>query len=436
MAPIILAGLIHSTRSVNIINPTSTADYFAAQWVNPGDIFSILLLLGPEVIQQAVAQLAGRQITPMAFSFGWVAYAVKALLAAVGDGKLMPPAENANTLVIPAGSGHSRTTTSWVLSRLLRDTSDRLDEDMKGEAPHQMTGSWETWHPSFWRSTMGLESKVEPPSRPWEALRIAVYEVVDDEKVVHGLPTRDMIWISGFVVIVVQLLIAAIPWIVNNEWGTFLITSYGIILALAESSLPQWRREKWACPRKGGPTVTLTEGNGSRFAMVILGKKNVGLDLDILARGTRTAPASRLTRLGTSFLTLNWMILLVLATGLKIDTWYILGVGALGSIHNITCAARPRSAGALGIHIREKGEVIRGLRVADALKTAEELYPGVGVSLVPVFFPGSMRIQEPDFEFWRNARDRVMAPNRWGTRMDSLPPPPKYDNCDSTEAEK
>ncbi|KAJ5893477.1 hypothetical protein N7495_005168 [Penicillium taxi] len=418
MAPI---SMIHG-RSVNINNPTSTADYFAAQWVNPGDIFSILLLLGPEVIQQAVAQLAGRQITPVAFSFGWVAYAIKALLSAVGDGKLMPPIENTSMLIIAAESGHSRTTTSWVLGRLLRDTSDRLDEEMSGEAPHPRTGSWDTWTPSFWRSTLGLESKVKQPSKPWEALRIAVYEVLDDENVEHGLPERDCIWLSGFVVILAQLIIAIIPWIVNKEWGTFMVTCYGNILALSEGSLPQWRREKWACPRKGSPTIILTEGNGSRFAMVILGKKNVGLSLEILARGTRTAPASLFTRLATSFFALNWIILLILATGLKIDTWYILAIGALGSIHNITCAARPRSPGALGIHIRETGKMICGSRVADALKTAEELYPGVGLSLVPVFFPGSMRIHEAEFDFWRTAQDQVMAPNRWGTRIDSLPP--------------
>ena len=53
----------------------------AAQWQNPEDILSILLLLGPDVVQRATAQLAGRAITPVAFSFGWVAYAISALLS-------------------------------------------------------------------------------------------------------------------------------------------------------------------------------------------------------------------------------------------------------------------------------------------------------------------------------------------------------------------
>ncbi|KAJ5662683.1 hypothetical protein N7462_011609 [Penicillium macrosclerotiorum] len=324
-------------------------------------------------------------------------------------------------MVIVAQSGHSRITNSWVLGRLLRDTSDKMDEEMRGEAPHRSTGTWSTWNPSFWRAMFGLEPKSELPSKPWEALRIEVYELIDDEEIEHGVPEKDGIWLLGFLVIFIQLIIAMIPWVINNEWGTFLITCYGNILALLTSSLPQWRREKWACPRKGGPTVTITEGNGSRFAMIILSKKGVGLNFEILARGTRTAPASLLTRLATSFFAVNWIILLITAVGLSIDTWYILGIGTLGSIHNIASAALSRSPSALGIHIRKTGEVFRGPRVAEVLKTAEERYPGVGLSLVPVFFPGSMRVQENSFGFWRTAQDRVMAPNKWGTRIDTLP---------------
>lgn len=58
--------------------------FLSAQWTNPGDILSVLLLLGPEIVQRAVAQLAGRAVTPVAFSFGWVAYAASALLSTFG----------------------------------------------------------------------------------------------------------------------------------------------------------------------------------------------------------------------------------------------------------------------------------------------------------------------------------------------------------------
>ena len=54
------------------------------QWSNPNDILSLLLLLGPDVIQQALAQLVGRRVTPVAFSFGWAAYSISALFSAIG----------------------------------------------------------------------------------------------------------------------------------------------------------------------------------------------------------------------------------------------------------------------------------------------------------------------------------------------------------------
>lgn len=54
------------------------------QWSNPNDVLSLLLLLGPDVIQRALAQLVGRRITPVAFSFGWAAYSITALFSAIG----------------------------------------------------------------------------------------------------------------------------------------------------------------------------------------------------------------------------------------------------------------------------------------------------------------------------------------------------------------
>ena len=55
-----------------------------SQWQSPSDIFSLLLILGPDVIQQALAQLTGTRFVPVAFSFGWVAFSINALLAVAG----------------------------------------------------------------------------------------------------------------------------------------------------------------------------------------------------------------------------------------------------------------------------------------------------------------------------------------------------------------
>ena len=47
----------------------STAE-LREQWLHPTDVMSILLLLGGEIVNRALAQLAGGLITPVAFSFG------------------------------------------------------------------------------------------------------------------------------------------------------------------------------------------------------------------------------------------------------------------------------------------------------------------------------------------------------------------------------
>lgn len=76
--------LLERRGNVSAANSTSAAGYLAAQWRNPGDVLSVLLLVGPDVIKNAIAQLSGRCVTPVAFSFGWVAYAPATLLSSFG----------------------------------------------------------------------------------------------------------------------------------------------------------------------------------------------------------------------------------------------------------------------------------------------------------------------------------------------------------------
>ncbi len=51
-------------------NPGEPSSEFWSQWKNPGDVFSVLLLLGGDVVARALAQLSGSSLTPVAFSFG------------------------------------------------------------------------------------------------------------------------------------------------------------------------------------------------------------------------------------------------------------------------------------------------------------------------------------------------------------------------------
>lgn len=55
--------------------PSGSSAWLINQWSNPSDIFTILLLIGGDVVRVAVAQLCVGPVpylTPVTFSFGWV----------------------------------------------------------------------------------------------------------------------------------------------------------------------------------------------------------------------------------------------------------------------------------------------------------------------------------------------------------------------------
>ena len=232
----------------------------------------------------------------------------------------MPDSES-TLLVIDPISGHSRQTKNWVLGRLARDFNNRLDDAMKDEEPHIAPGDGSGERGGLTADANKEKGDETGKKQPFEGLRATVFELEDNDLQKHGVPVLDWVWFMGIIVIVIQLSIAAIPWGINGRWDTFLITATGNIFAVTSGSLPQWRREKWACPKKGGQTVAITEGNGSRSAMVIVGKQGVGLDLEILARGTRTTPSSPFTRVANSILAVLWILLLITVAAMKQNTW-------------------------------------------------------------------------------------------------------------------
>lgn len=112
-------------------NRTTTASQqFLAQVRNPSEIFSVLLIIGGDIIQKSIAQMTGRKVTLVAFSFGWVAYAFGSLVAAFGDGRLMPqPDVSASVIVV--SSKIKKSNGSWVLGRLVRDLEGIVEEKME-----------------------------------------------------------------------------------------------------------------------------------------------------------------------------------------------------------------------------------------------------------------------------------------------------------------
>lgn len=68
MAP----SLVTLTSRGSSFDPSVTSHEFRDQWIHPGDVFTVLLIVGGDVVARALAQLAGSGLTPAAFSFGTV----------------------------------------------------------------------------------------------------------------------------------------------------------------------------------------------------------------------------------------------------------------------------------------------------------------------------------------------------------------------------
>lgn len=68
MAPISFAApLFHRDADDASSSPIET---LRTQWTQPADVFSVLLLLGGDLVNKALAQLAGGTLTPVTLSFG------------------------------------------------------------------------------------------------------------------------------------------------------------------------------------------------------------------------------------------------------------------------------------------------------------------------------------------------------------------------------
>lgn len=229
-------------------DPGATAAEFRVQWHNPKEVIAVLLIIGGDIVQKALAQLsAGRgYIIPVAFSFGWVAYAFSTIVTLVGDCRLMPEPDN-HCKVINVENGFARENRSWIIGRLLRDSEPALDQQSL-------------------RIDVFVSKKVRRKSLP------------------AGTPKWGWSFPIGLTVMLVQLVVAAIPCILYYDWGILMITGAGTLLALFTGLLPQWKAEKYACRENTHKVVAITAGNGSRYVMVIFGRGR-GLDFEDLAAG-------------------------------------------------------------------------------------------------------------------------------------------------------
>ena len=351
------------------------------------------MIIGGDVVQVAIAQLCGgpsQFFCPVVFSFGWVTYAVQAMLSAVGENRLMPKPE-IDCYIINAKSGYLRTNYSWILSRILRDFE-----------------YWRKGKPDEVEALKLKELRADAERRGKDSaqvrigLRVTVWKCTD----ASDHPRGDPIYWAGFVVAAIQLGIAAIPWGLYGEWLIFLIVGAGTLLAFLSGALPQWRKEKFGVrtvdERKD---VFLTRGNGAHDALLILGCKE-GIDLEALASPYRELGGFSLTRILLPLLATLWILLLLTVAGYPQHMWYIMAVGIIGIVHNIAVVGLPRKPKAFGIDLKYK-ETIVDRKVMGVLWQVEKRYPMAGKALIQEFFPGDLRPREE--RLWKYADRRSRA---------------------------
>ncbi|KAI9639991.1 hypothetical protein NHQ30_011550 [Ciborinia camelliae] len=378
------------------LDPGIASVQFREQWKYPSDVFTILLILGGDVVACALAQLVGSRVTPVAFSFGWVAYAVTAVVTVVGDNKLMPAAD-CSCKVINGTTGFVRDNYSWIIGRMVRDFETWMDEDYPETKP--VRTRLEEILDIKWRKLKADAEKdarrsgvipKQPPGRPPRTgLCVSIYRAKDAQP---GYPGYDRPYVIGLIICIFQLGLAAIPCGIFGDWSILLITAAGIVLSFASGAIPQWSQEKWACRRGTRKTIVLTRGNGSQHAIVIIGNGK-GLDLEDLAVADASSLPSGQTRFCVITLAAFWILLLVTAAGIQHNTWFLLATGTVGIIQNIYVASACRSPKSFGIPL-EFVEVIAEIKVMDTLFRVEERYQRLGRNMLDTFFPGDLRENE------------------------------------------
>lgn len=373
-------------------------DHFTQQFANPKEVTSILLLLGGNVVQKAVAQLTGGRhtiFTPVVFSFGWVAYAVNSVATAVGDGTFLPRPDYPGCVITVGsgkkiGSGDRRDNQSWVLGRLIRDLELRVERSVVDK---KLLNS----------GLMVTIFELDPcQGKPYKPLK----------------PRKDWLWWSFTWGIALQLGIASIPWGLSGNWSIFLTTAVGNLLAILTASLPSMRTAKSGFRENSQQSYAITGGNGHNHVFIILPDTlavQIADDgattncstlpyLDEMASSTHRASIA--TRLLSVTFAVLWIMLLVAIGGLESDTWYLFGAGMVGMILNIMVSGWPRGPEAHGIPLKETNDRF-GFpasindprpRVKDVLLELERRYPGAGHALRPVFFNGLPSDKDKDWD--------------------------------------
>ncbi|USP81486.1 uncharacterized protein yc1106_08760 [Curvularia clavata] len=412
---------------MNSTSSPSTASQLRGQWTNPSDVLSLLLIIGGDIIQKALAQTTAGHIPPVCFSFGWVAYSFTTLVGVIGDGRLLP-LPDFPVKVFNLETSYVRENRNWVIGRILRDNEVFMNK----------------------RSSLN-----------GAGIRISVYTAEAPKKAKLGTHRSEHVWLW---ITFIQIVISCIPIFLDREWGVLLVTASGVIAVVMASKLPQWNLEKLPLRRRKGKHIALTSGNGSREIMVIY-SAGEALDLEELAAGEsprsdRVWEASELfskpmkgpkgerqyhanmseqrqaymwkglpvglwvTRMVCFIQAIFWVALLITVAGLRSHTWYLVGVGGLGMLQNAIVAAVARPPDRRGLPLILVDSIV-ARKVMDGLMDLECTVNGAGQVLIDEFFSGFDHLYQDELAWWNGDRDlyddRRMATGGRGRPRSRLP---------------
>lgn len=393
-----LGGSIVNSQTPPVGIQTGTGTELIREWTNPSVVVAmVLMLVGGNAVQEALAQSTGKVWMPVCFSFGWVSYTLSNLKKSLGDGGLHPLPDYPVKL-FNMTSGYCRVNQNWLIGRIVRDNQ-----------------SW--------------ISKVFPLYH--REIRIVIFEAVPITEAKQLPLQEDTRHLFGAVVVIVQIIIAAIPVILTQgqEWHILAITGFGTLLAVIMGSLPQWQDEKIPSQRSSNKVFALTAGNGSSDVIIIKGK-GCCLDLEELstldsprsialwAEMEEASPSSQIlgdsnakaimgrprrflvTRCVAIFEAFGCLLILISLAGVRSHTWYLIAVNAIGWMYNAMVAGLRRDPSTRNLPLRLLDTILAS-KIMDGLMDLEDTYEGCGEILLKEFLP---RRLHPDEEEWWNTK--------------------------------
>ncbi|KAI0402632.1 hypothetical protein F4802DRAFT_599909 [Xylaria palmicola] len=175
-------------------------------------------------------------------------------------------------------------------------------------------------------------------------------------------PKRDLLWWSFVVALLLQIGVAIIPLTPapgrqKPNFYILLITVAGNLLSLITGSLQATHGEKYGRNRSLAcrDMFALTKGNGYNIAIIILpisfNKVPEGVpNMPYLAQmATASYRSTKTSKVRAFILGGLWIVLLLVIGGASADSWYLLLVGGIGTVHTVFVAGKKRASEAHGI---------------------------------------------------------------------------------------